>query len=122
MTRQQGGAPAPTPAAPIPELPKTLTTSQFRPPPAKPAKAVQSPTEPAVKVEVPFDKVRRFFPPQNRVQDAVVVWQSNPGLLGKGERITVDTYSGMTGSRIGRFEYDGDGRDIKCDASADGSL
>jgi hypothetical protein len=121
-TNQKGGPTDPASGVGVLELPKNIKTFQFRPAPAKPAKVVQSPNEPAVKVEVPFDKVRRFFPPQNRVQDAVVVWQSNPGILGKGERITVDTYSGMTGGRIGRFEYDGDGRDTKCDASADGAL
>jgi hypothetical protein len=75
---------------------------------------------PVVPVNAPVAKVKRVFAPANRrEQDVVVVSQTNPGFNGKGERLAVDVHSGAGGGRIFRFEYDGDGKDVKCDVSAD---
>ncbi len=76
-----------------------------------------------VPVEAPPAKVKRVFAPANRrEQDVVAVWQSNAGLGGKGEKYTADVHSGNAGNRVGRIEFDGDGKDLKCDVSPDGTL
>lgn len=119
-TKMQATA-ASFPAAML-ELPANLKKYEFRPLAAK-LELVQQPTETPTQVDIAFEKVKRFFPSPSRVNnDIVVVWQSNPGFNGRGERLAVDTYSGTTGGKVGRFEYDGDGKDVKCDVSADGKL
>jgi hypothetical protein len=35
-------------------------------------------------------------------------------------KYTVEVHSGSTGSKVGRFEFDGDGQGLKCDVSRDG--
>ena len=104
------------------KLDSSLKTFSLRLPNNK-LQLVQKPstTNPNIAVDVPFEKVKRFFPAGNRLQDdVVVVWQSNPAFMGSGERLSVNTYSGSTGFKAGSFEFDGDGKDLKCDASADG--
>jgi hypothetical protein len=88
---------------------------------AKP-ESTQNPSGTPIQVDVPFDRVKWFAAPENRVaQDAVIVWQVNADNA-SGERMAVDTYSGTTGMRVGRFEFDGDGKGLKCDVSPDGKL
>jgi hypothetical protein len=109
-------------AIPMLALPAKLKTYEFRAPKNKPA-SVQQPSQQPIQVEVSFEKVKLFFPSPNRVSnDAVVVWQSNPGFNGRGERLSVDTYNGSTGFKADRFEFDGDGKDAKCDVSFDGKV
>jgi hypothetical protein len=104
------------------ELPKNLRPFQLRPLAAKP-EVVEAPSPMVIAMDVPFEKIRRVFAPENRnAHDAIAVWVSNPGFNGKGERLTVDSYSGTVGNRVGRFEYDGDGAGAKCDVSTDGKL
>jgi hypothetical protein len=104
------------------ELPKTLRPFQLRPLAAKP-EVVERPSAMPVAMDVPFEKIQRVFAPENRnANDAIAVWVSNAGFNGKGERLTVDSYSGQVGNRVGRFEYDGDGAGAKCDVSTDGKL
>jgi hypothetical protein len=98
------------------EVPKTAKSVQFRPLAAKPELQKLNPG--FMDVPVQFGKVKRVFAPVKRGQDIVVVWVSNPGFSGKGERMAVDVYSG-TGARVGQFEYDGDGRGGTCDVSHD---
>lgn len=101
-------------------LPVSPRTFSLRAPAAR-LELTQRPNGAVFQIETPFDKVKRIFPPPSRAtHDTIVVWQSNPGFNGRGERLTVDSYSGMIGARTGRFEYDGDGKDVKCDVSADG--
>ena len=97
-------------------------TIQFRTPSAKPAYTQNRTGEP-ISIEAPFEKIRKVFPQDNRLaQDTVVVWQSNDGVAGLGEQLTVDSYSGQTGRRVERFEFDGDGREPRCDLSSDGKF
>jgi len=99
-----------------------LKPFQLRPATPKP-ELIQRPTpgQPLLQVDVPIDKVKRFYGTKNRVaQDPVVVWVANPGVNTKGEKIAVDTYSGTTGAKVNRFDYDGDGFGVKCDVSPDG--
>jgi hypothetical protein len=118
----QPATPGPEPGAAILALPPHAKTFQFRPPAGK-LQLLQSPTGKVFHVETPFEKVKRVFPPLSRsTHDAIVIWQTNPGAGGRGERLTVDTYSGMIGARTGRFEIDGDGKEPRCDVSADGRL
>jgi hypothetical protein len=112
------------PAGPVAmlALPKDISRYSFRAPKDKP-ESTQVPSGVPIQADVAFDKVKRFFPSPDRVKsDAVVVWQSNPGFNGRGEKLTVDAYSGSTGSKVGRFEFDGDGKDVKCDVSIDGKV
>ncbi len=103
-------------------LPKDLSKFTFRAPKDKP-ESTQTPSGTPIQVDVAFNKVKRFFPASNRNQtDAFVVWQSNAGFNGRGEKLSVDAYSGGTGSKVGRFEFDGDGKEVKCDVSSDGKL
>jgi hypothetical protein len=129
--------PAKTPAEPV--VPKkkqpaakakgdTLSLSpsvplfQFTPPAANPALA-QKASDPPILIDAPPAKVKRVFPPADRRNnDAVVVWQSTPGFNGKGEKLTADVHSGAAGTPITRLEFDGDGKDAKCDVSPDSKL
>jgi hypothetical protein len=96
-----------------------MKTFQFRPLSAKP-EVILKPNPPAIVIAAPFAKVKRVFvPADRRKQDVVVVWQSNPGVGGKGEKLSVDIHSGANGGRILQFDYDGDGKDTMCDVSAD---
>ena len=66
-------------------------------------------------------RIRRVFAQEKRIaQDTVVVWQSNDGVAGLGEQLSVDSYSGQTGRRVARLEFSGDGKDPRCDLSPDG--
>ena len=108
------------PSLPALELPANLRTFAFRPPGAKP-EVVQMPSGTPTTIDVPLNKIVKIFAPENRVaSDLIVVWQSTPGLGGRGEKLSVDRYSGTTGARVDRFEYNGDGGVVKCDVSADG--
>ena len=103
-------------------LPRAVRSFSLRAMAAKP-ESIQNTSGTPISVDVPFERVRQFFAPENRTtQDAVVVWLANTPVDGKGERIAVDTYSATTGVRVGRFEYDGDGTALKCDVSPDGRL
>ncbi|HEV3386915.1 MAG TPA: hypothetical protein VG097_19010 [Gemmata sp.] len=103
-------------------LPKDLARYTFRAPKDKP-ESKQDPSGMPIQVEAAFEKIKRFFPSPKRVEnDSVVVWQSNPGFNGRGEKLTVDSYSSGTGSRVGRIEIDGDGKDVKCDLSTDAKV
>jgi predicted Zn finger-like uncharacterized protein len=114
--------PGPPPGSTWVTVPATARSFQFRPAAAQP-ELIQPAGQMVVSVEAPFDTVKRIFPtPSRATHDTVVVWQSQPGVGGRGERLTVDTYSGTIGVRTGRFEYAGDGQDTKCDVSADGKL
>jgi hypothetical protein len=98
-------------------LPPKLPTFQFRPLPPK-VETAQQPSS-LIQIEAPYEKIKRFFPSDKRTQDSVVVWQSSPGISGVGERLTADSYSGTTGSRVGRLEFEGDGKEAKCSLSHD---
>ncbi len=112
----------PQPTVPMMELPLSLPTFLTRASPVKPT-LVQKPTSDTFTFEAPFEKVRRFFPPADRVShDAIIVWESGAAALGKGPRLTVDVHSGMTGTRVSRFAFDADPGDVRCDLSADGRL
>ncbi len=112
--------PEPGSTLPALELPANLRTFEFRPLGAKP-EVVQMPSGLPTTIDVPLTKIVKIFAPENRVaSDLIVVWQSTPGFGGRGEKISVDRYSGTTGARVDRFEYDGDGGVVKCDVSADG--
>lgn len=109
------------PAATIPAtmlaLPRGGQPVTMRALAAKPD-SIQRPSGTPVMVDVPVEKVRQFFAPENRVaSDAVVVWQSGPET-----RYSVDTYSATTGTRVGRFEFDGDAGQPLCDVSPDGKM
>lgn len=102
-------------------LPANITKYQFRPLPAK-ATPKQELTGVPIRVDVPFDKIKKYFLPLNRKNnDIVVVWQANSG-AGRAERLTVESYGGDTGAKVGRFEFEGDGKDVKCDVSTDGKV
>lgn len=114
--------PDPPQVAALVAVSPTARTFQLRPQPVKP-QLLQPASKKTVQVETPFEKVKRVFPtPSRATHDTIVVWQSTAGVGGRGERLTVDIYSGMIGARTGRFEYDGDGKDTKCDVSADGKF
>ena len=114
--KQQAG----DPPLPMLALPPMARTMQFRVLAAKP-EFTQGPSNAPIQVDAPFDKVKRFFLTENRVaQDVVVVWQASAEAGGKGERFAVDLYSGTTGKRVERFEYDGDEAEPKCDVATDG--
>lgn len=103
-------------------VPPSARTFQLRPVAAKP-ELLQPAGKSAVAVDVPVEKMKRMFPALSRAtHDTILVWQSQPGRGGRGQRFTVDIYSGMIGVRTGRFEYDSDGSDARCDVSADGKL
>lgn len=90
--------------------------------PAKPAapKLVAEAITKGIPIEVAFAEVRRFFPPQKAEADIGVVWRSNAGFQGAGEKITLSRFS-RTGLEIAKLEADGDGgADAACDLSADG--
>jgi hypothetical protein len=100
-------------------LPAGARAFDLRPISAKP-ELTQNRSGEALPIETPVEKVRRFHAPENRIeQDAVLVWHSGPSLLGE-DKLTVDSYSGQTGARVGRIEFAGDGKNPKCDLSADG--
>jgi hypothetical protein len=107
--------PAPTVSL---QLSPTLPTFRLRQASAKP-ELVQKPAGSPLLVETPFDKLRRVFPPRDRAHDTFVVWESNPATGGQGQRLTADVYGPVGGTRVARFEYDGDGGALKCDISTD---
>ncbi len=110
----------PEPPASMLDLPPTAKMLVFQPAAAKQSLSLQ-PKGPPVVFDAPLAKIKRVFAPEKRViQDVVVVWQSVAGVGGKGEKLTVDIHSGNTGAKVGRFEYDGDGKEVKCDLSPDG--
>ncbi|HSQ57348.1 MAG TPA: hypothetical protein VLM40_16620, partial [Gemmata sp.] len=81
------------------ELPPKLPGFQLGKLPDKPELA-QRPTGSSIAIEVPFEKIERVFAPQNRTtQDVIAVWVSNPGFNGKGQQLSVDSYSSTTGRR-----------------------
>lgn len=112
-----GGPPVATLA-----IPAKLRTFSFRPLKDKPELA-QNPSGASIQLDMPIDKIRKFYPSINRAQnDVVVVCQSNPGFMGRGEMMAADVYSGGIGNRISRVEFESDGKEIKCDASRDNKL
>jgi len=101
-------------------LPPGARAFQLRVPATRP-EFVQGPSGEPFLIDAPFEKVRRIFPHEKRIaRDTLVVWQSNEGVAGLGEVLTVDSLSGQTGRRIKRFEFNGDGKDPRCDVSPDG--
>ena len=108
------------PPATMLEMPPTAKLLSFQLLPAKQELQLGPKGSPML-VDAPAAKIRRVFVPENRVtHDVVVVWQSIPGVGGKGEKLTVDIHSGQTGAKVGRFDFDGDGKETKCDLSPDG--
>jgi len=90
--------------------------------PPKPAdpKTRTEPTSSPVPVTVPFDMVRRLFPPEKNGADIGVAWRSAAGFQGAGEKITLSVFSPTSGFETGKVEADGDGLpDAACDLSAD---
>ena len=111
----------PPPPAKMFSLPLTAPSFQVRAVSGSP-EPKQAPAGAAIPADVPLEKVKQFFPPIDRKNnDAVVVWESAAGAAptGKGQRLTVDVYSGSTGARVARFDYEGEGKDAKCDVSPD---
>jgi hypothetical protein len=93
--------------------------------PARPAgtRRVVETVDNAVAVAVPFADVRRFFPPEKANADIAVVWVSNKGFQGAGEKLTLTRFSPQSGAEVVKLEVDGDGSpDPACDVSADGKL
>jgi hypothetical protein len=109
-------------ALPMLTLPTKLKSFEIRGAKEKQS-LTQQPSQPVITVEVPFAKIKQFCPCPNRSSnDAVVVWQANPGFNGRGEILAVDTYNGSTGNKTDRFEFAGDGKEPKCDLAFDGKL
>ena len=118
--KREPKAPPEPGSVPMMGLPPNLPKYQFRPLPEK-LKPKQDLSESPISIDVAFDKVKKFFPPLNRRDnDTVVVWQSSPG-AGRADRLVVENY-GSTGTKIGRLEFDADGKDVKCDVSADSKV
>jgi hypothetical protein len=109
-----------TPAVAMLALPAALTKYDFRPVGTQ-LERVHEAEKTKPLVDAQYEKVKRFFPPfKAGDNDTLVVWESNPGFNGSGVKYTVEVHSGSTGSKVGRFEFDGDGQGLKCDVSRDG--
>jgi hypothetical protein len=106
----------PNPALPMLKLDPRLPTYTFSP--AKVKEVTEGPSFGPLMLTIPFEKIRKFLPGNERGGDAVVVWQSAQGVKGAGEMMTADVFS-QTGAKVGKLEFGGDGTDVKCDLSAD---
>jgi hypothetical protein len=99
---------------------------QFAPPAAKPElidkpEAVLS-LQPQLppRAEAAFPLARRVFPPLKRDVDPAVLWQTDPGFQGRGEKLLLGVFGTQSGRQVGKVEVDGDGQpDPACDLSAD---
>jgi len=64
-----------------------------------------------LQIDSPIATVKRVFPPFDaRTGDTHILVQTNAGVGGKGEKLSLDTYSASTRNRSERLEYDGDGQ------------
>jgi hypothetical protein len=75
------------------------------------------------KSEDAFAAARRVFPPPKRDIDIGVLWQTEAGFQGSGEKLLLGIYSPQTGKQANQIAFVGDGSpEPVCDLSGDANL
>ncbi|MDB5308335.1 MAG: putative Fe-S oxidoreductase [Gemmataceae bacterium] len=116
-------------AAGPPALPASVRAIQFLPEAAKREMLLERTTKLDInaalgpKTDSAFAKARRVFPPLKRDIDPAVLWQTEVGFQGRGEKLLLGIYSPLGGKQVNKVEVDGDGLpDPVCDLSVSADL
>jgi hypothetical protein len=70
------------------------------------------------KTDAAFSLARKVFPPLKRDNDIGVLWQTEPGFQGRGEKLVLGIYSPISGKQANQISFEGDGlAEAACDLS-----